>query len=425
MSGTNDIVNVEKIPREIVLLALTPAFMVLLPWDFGKDSTVYRDVLRANSLSATVVQFVFVLGAMTRGFKPLVAILALPPLVQVALLAIAIATSLTTAVVAVVPLTAALGVIKFWVHLLFGLAVLYLFTTWSLKQRTYVWPAIGVSIVLFCILWATNIVFYRPAGSDWARLVPTLTNIRWVGFYSLSVYCAGVALILQKSEDGGIKTAQLIAILFATLGMAIAFWTGTRAVVVAIFSATLVSSLILPLRSQLLKLLLVSTVLGLAVAAALPVVHHFYGIERMIGVSISPVPGTDVSSGRLTIWKDALDKIAHRPIFGWGIDQFRYSFSGAEYSVRQPHNGLLQLVFSTGLIGLICGAAIAASVARRIPSKIDEPYQFASVSYLVGAGTYGLYDGIFYFSYPIMVALVAAACLIAPMPSPAASDRSN
>lgn len=412
----------QTVPLGIILLGLTPAIMVLLPWDFGPDSTAFRAFMRGSKLTTTVVEFLFVLLAMVQGFSPVAAILALPRLAKAGLSILVFASIWTTAMVAEVPIMAAIGMIKFFAHFMFALAMTHQLTIWTMEQRRYIWPAIGLSVVGYCLLWGVNIVFYHPVGNDWARLVPTLTIVRWVGFYSLAIFCAGIALLPANFNDRASRLRLAVAILFGTTGLAIAFWTGTRAAVGAIMAAAILSSLILPIRRQLLLLTLLSAVLGLAIAATLPVVQPYYGIERMIGASVAPVAEAGISSGRLEIWTDMLGKVTQRPIMGWGIDQFRYSFPAGPTRIRHPHNGLMQLVFSTGLLGVLATLALMIAYARKFPRKLTHSWQYASIAFAFGALPYGLLDGFFYFTYSVMILVVALSCLVAPMP-PAATDR--
>lgn len=418
--------TIKSVPLAVILLGMAPVVMVLLPWDFGSGVTGYRALMRVNSLPVTVLEFMFVLLAITRGFAPVPAILSLPPLAKVGLSMLAIGAVWTTAFVAVLPNMAVIGIIKFFAHVMFSLAFAHQLAAWTTEQRGHIWRAIGMGVVGYCLLWGVNIAFYDPVGNDWISLVPALTNIRWAGFFALASFCAGIGLLKANPDDRTNRPRLTVGIFFCTIGLVLALWTGTRAAVVSIFAVVLLSSLVLAvLRRQLFMLTLISTVIALPIAAALPVVHPAYGIERMIGASLPTTVGADISSGRLEIWGDILDKVMRRPIMGWGIDQLRHSFPEGTPTVRNAHHGILQLLFSAGLWGMLATLLIAIPFVRKTPRTFTHPYQFASVAYLLGALTYGLYDGFFYFTYPVMILLVAAACVIAPKALPPATDTSG
>jgi O-antigen ligase len=412
-----------KQPRwAIVLLALAPALTILLPWDFGTDSTTFRAFIRTNMLGITIVEFLFVFVAMTRGFSLFTALRDLPRLAIAGLAMLSIGTLWTTILVAEFPIMAVIGIIKFIAHGLFGLAIAQQISSWALTERMQIWPAIGLGVVGFCLLWAANILFFNPVGNDWLRLVPSLPHVRWAGLYAFSCFCVGIAFIKVNSDNKYNWPILAIGIFFGSLGLAIAFWTGTRAAVLAVLIAVSVSLYFVPTRRQLVILTVASIIIGLAFAAMLPIVNPVYGIGRIIGAVLPAIDGEDISSGRLQIWTEMLDKIYRRPIMGWGIDQFRYSFSEGEFFARHPHNGVMQLIYSSGIWGVCAATLMAIAFVRAIPSKIDQPYQFAAIAYLVGMTMYGVYDGPFYFTYPIMIWLVAAACLVAPSQPRPASD---
>lgn len=412
-----------QIPLGIILIGLTPAVLILLPWDFGPDSTDFRAFMRVSKLPTTAVEFLFVLLAMLRGFSPVAALLALPRFAKLGLAMLTLSAVWTTLFVAVVPVAAILGLLKFFAHLMFGLAMVHELRRWTSEQRELIWPAIGLGVVTFCLLWGVNILVYHPVGNDWVRLVPSLTTMRSAGPYALASFCAGIAMLNVAADNRNGRLRLAIGVFFGALGLAIACWTGTRAAVVAIFIAAILSLLIVPIRRTLIVMILASAVIGMGVAAALPKVHPSYGIGRMFKESTEPAVETGVSSGRVNIWIEMVDKVMQRPITGWGIDQFRYSFPNAAKSVRHPHNGVMQLIFSTGLWGVLATIMIAISFGRNITREFKRPYQLASFAFMIGALSYSLYDGILYFTYPIMILLIAGSCLLVATPQSIATDK--
>lgn len=405
------------------MIGLTPAIIILLPWDFGPDSGNFRAFMRVTKLPTTIVEFAFVLFAMSRGFSPAAMLMSLPKLAQVGLGMLAASTVWTTIFVAVMPIAAILGVAKFLGHFMFGLALAHQMTGWTQRQRNMMWPAIGIGVATFCLLWFLNIILYQPSGDDWVRLVPGLTTMRSAGPYALASFCAGIGLLHLKSE-GDIRPNMAFAIVFGALGIAIALWTGTRASVVSIFVASVAGCALLPVRRQLAAFALASTAIGLAIALTLPSVHPGYGVARMVNDS-TPTNEQSISSGRVEIWVEMIDKIEYRPIMGWGIDQFRYSFAKDETISRHPHNGIMQLLFSMGLWGTFAYVCLALSFVRNLSRRFSQSYQFASIAFIVGALFYGAYDSFFYFTYPIMIFAVAVVCVLSKITPPTASDRSD
>lgn len=414
-----------RAPLGIILIGLTPIFMVLLPWDFGNEVTPYRWFMRWKSLPVVIVEMLFVLWSMTRGFSPLTQITALDRETKAGILVLTGVAAWTTTFVANEPSMGLIAIFRFFAHFMFALAMAYQLTTWTIEQRNLIWPAVGLGVIGFCLLWGANIYFYRPTGIDWAIFVPTLTIIRSAGYYALALFCAGIALFLSNLDSRGGRLSRALGILFGIIGINLAFWTGTRAAAVAILTLVALSSLIFSNRSVLVKYYLITIVIGIAIAAALPVVHPYYGVERVIGASIQSTSIDEVSSGRLQIWKDMTVKILDRPLMGWGIDQFGYSFPPGTPSISQPHQGVMQLIFSSGLIGVTAALFILISFIRKIPRKIEFPYQYASAAFVFAAFVYASIDGFFYFAYPTMIFVIGGAVLIAAEPKQNGDNAAN
>lgn len=75
-----------------------------------------------------------------------------------------------------------------------------------------------------------------------------------------------------------------------------------------------------------------------------------------------PILGKDATfTGRVYIWNFIITKIAEKPLLGHGASQFRSTFvnSGNDFvnnvgfQVGSTHNGLLDLLYSIGIVGLI------------------------------------------------------------------------
>ncbi len=414
----------KSVPEGVVFLCLTPALMVMLPWDFGNDVSPWREITRYNSLIVPFVEFFLVGLAITEGFRPARALALLSPLAKAGLVILTACALWTTLFVAVVPFTAMMGITKFIAHCLFALGMSHMFSKWTEAERNLVWPAIGLGLLGYCFIWWINIAFYNPVGNDWIDLVPAATNVRWVGFFAFTCFCAAIGNITVH-PNGSRKSLQLpIALVFSTVAFAVTFWSGTRSAAVAIAVAAVVSAVVLPVRRQIILVTSISLVCGLAIASVLPVVHPLYGLDRMISASNTAAGLDTLSSNRLQIWREIFDKFMQRPLLGWGIDQLRYTYPDQGNLVRNPHQAILQVLVSSGLCGLVAYLCFAARFVQSVPRKFSESHQFAAVAYLAGGTAYGLFDGFFYFTYPVMMFIVAAVCLTTP-PHSSAIDRSG
>lgn len=95
-------------------------------------------------------------------------------------------------------------------------------------------------------------------------------------------------------------------------------------------------------------------------------------------------PGDSSLTARIFMWKHTIPLIMQRPILGWGFSHFLGAFpvGTPEYfrqfgftinGIDSPHNDLLHVAFSTGLIGLAAylavWAVIAASLRRTLRGR--------------------------------------------------------
>lgn len=129
---------------------------------------------------------------------------------------------------------------------------------------------------------------------------------------------------------------------------------------------------------------------------------------------------------RAEIWSFAADRIAERPLRGWGLGSARAIPGGDEFIAPganrlplHPHNGVLQLWLELGALGAAFGAAGALLVARRAAAPGLDP----STAILLSAGLaaalavlltgYGIWQG-WWMGALWMIAAVARAVASPP-----------
>jgi O-antigen ligase len=84
-------------------------------------------------------------------------------------------------------------------------------------------------------------------------------------------------------------------------------------------------------------------------------------------------------SGRLSIWPEVMYSIRWRPWTGYGHESYWTSenidiiFEAIGWGVREAHNGYLEVLLSTGIIGLACLlVAVLLSLANMARSYLGE-----------------------------------------------------
>lgn len=126
---------------------------------------------------------------------------------------------------------------------------------------------------------------------------------------------------------------------------------------------------------------------------------------------------------RLHIWNVVSERIAMRPLFGWGFDAspdlptegVQPFEEGAKIIPSHPHNGALQIMVETGLVGTLLALAILVLLCRRIDVLAPAQRTAATamlVAVLAIAGTaYGLWQ-----SHWLAMIGAAVAVFIATQP---------
>jgi O-antigen ligase len=409
----------------MILVGFAPIFMIILPWDIGPEMNPYRGLMRGLSLSVTLLELTFVLLAIIRGFSIISTVRRMPEWSKAGI-SLSLALILFGAVYsAKSPILALIGFAKLVTHALFFFAVIDRIKLWQSKQLDRLWAVIGIGLIAYWAAWLTIFWVIPPAPSDWLLLVPGVTNVRSLGFFALAGFFAGMATASGDAHHNR-RVQYLLGLTISVAALVMVIWTGSRGGLLAILSG--LGFLLLAdhrLRLWLAKFSALGLLLAMIISLPLPVVHPSYGGERIISSSTPTNKGTEITSGRREMWENTAKKISEKPLTGWGVEQFAISGPEQTLGYKQPHNMILQLLFSTGLLGALAALLIIAPFLPMINRNLSTPHRRAAWGYFIGALTFGLIDAAFYYTYPVMVFLVALAILLTPTPSPTASDRSG
>jgi O-Antigen ligase len=320
----------------------------------------------------------------------------------------------TTCFIAAEPVTAALGILTLLVHLLFALTVSMWAGACGTSARRKICNAIGWGVALYCLIWFAAIIVQWPTEEEWVTNVPGMPNVRGIGFFAVTAYFAGIGSL--PDDAGGKPTNYVVALFFGTLGLGLAIWTGSRGALVVIIMASIILIVCSKKwRTKLMAYALASTLLAGIATTPLPYENPSYGMGRMVESR------ADNSSGRTVLWKETVEKVAQRPLTGWGIDQFKISGPLITLGLKQPHNIFLQILFSVGLIGTILALIAGLPLFRKLRWRDDDAPTIAAWGCLAATCVFGLYDAAFYYALPIMIMLISCAAIIQPPPS--ATDK--
>ncbi|GEO16340.1 O-antigen ligase family protein [Microvirga aerophila] len=337
-------------------IGFAPVVLMLLTWTPDSPVSGFTRVVKLLAAPMLVVEL-FVIGVAVRagGFAALrratVPWRVLAP--ALGLLTIAVCTAV---LVATFPFLACLLTAVWILHVSFGLSVMYLCDREF--DRESVTTAAMAGFVVFAILLVIFVTRVSdPAGFNWVKGFPAVDHVRQLGFYAgpMIGLCIG-RLALVRSRVGWALTVGV-----ATLGFAIALWTGTRGTFSAVGGALVAGLLLLPALRQRRVLLgaMASVLISLALASWLPELPEGMGLDR----AVAATKDGESTYERIKVWELALDAISERPLFGYGEGQLAAVTPRPEH---EPHNALVQLLLAWGVVGTGCVLVLAFQFARGI-----------------------------------------------------------
>ena len=353
-------------------------------------------------------------------------------------------------------LAAVLAVPAFWwahrrfpipdlrVTIVLGLLVVWcvIASSWSL--------AVGPSLVLtlrIAAMFAAGLVLFPVAAvlDDAAR-----ARIGWwlVGGFALTLALmiveVGLGYPTIRSLKGVSSGREAIALNRGAVAMSLIVWP-VAAYLWGRGAGWIVLAIPVLLGGLSLFLLSASATLGFAVgvvAVLLVVIHRRAGRALTIAASVLMLVAmpfavrelhnhgwhrADWLSGserhRVEIWGFTVERIAEKPVFGWGFDASRHihalypelTVGGRDLMPLHPHNAPLQILFELGAVGAVVALALLWLFAGRLdalPGRARECGQAMFVAALaIGCVAFGLWQNwllALLFSVALLVPLTAA-----------------
>lgn len=207
-------------------------------------------------------------------------------------------------------------------------------------------------------------VGFTPTGpSLFPRPFPSLGNPAFLGAFLVLVIPVAISFFLNSNE---IKGKLLYGSILSLATLALIF-TNTRAAWLGFLISIIFYLILVPKKMLWQKRtdLLVFILTSLVVVVLLIIV--FYPTASQIITSIGARAVSSVEVGersvaiRLELWKSSIRLIAKKPILGYGLETFKGVFPPfrSQLLVREiavadrPHNQLLYLAASMGILGLI------------------------------------------------------------------------
>jgi O-antigen ligase len=404
----------------VALLGGAPLWMVLSVWDFTDQRSGWQIFVRSNSFAIPLIEFVVVLAAMAIGFSPLRAINRLPLSVKLIVLVWLPITIWTSFQPGNDYLAAAIGMMKLFFAGLLLLALIELRRMLDDRLFIGIWLAVGCGAVLYIALWIMQILIAEPSGEEWIVQVPGVNNVRHIGHFAFAGFFAGLVCCISFRDNPNWIVRWGIPVLLAASSLGLALWPGSRGPTLAVICGMLIVVVLgAGIRKQLCAFFAMSALLSAAVVAMLPVPHPIYGLWGASGMADVQAGATqDASSGRIQFWRETVERIEENPMLGWGVEQFSTSGPNFMHGTRHPHNFILQVMFAGGAVSVLLTGLVMLFALKNWRWPRQAGIRLAGTGCVGGIAVYSLYDGPLYFSYPIMIFLLAIATSISPPPRP-------
>ena len=161
------------------------------------------------------------------------------------------------------------------------------------------------------------------------------------------------------------------------------------------------------------KIAIIAVSIIAMIAILLFAIYHLLGIDRpSMGIEAFSLESFElfletISSARYSLWKETVQMVMQKPLFGVGIDNLAPAADAllktgtiVTYRFEGPHNVLLDVAVSSGLIGLGISLVIFFFIFRSCYILMRKRYTFSNVvlvSGIVGMFIISLFDyGIFF-----------------------------
>ena len=366
------------------VFASAPTLMLILTWSDSASASVR--VAKAHGFPILAIELATICVALLGGRLPRVAFR------NLMILAALLFVMWTSAFFAPAQGRSVLWTAIWLVHFGFGYSVAA-----SFDDRVAV-RAMLVAFGLFVVILTLRGMFWPVA--DWENNPPAFDQIRRFGYYAAAI--AGLSIGLFA-----LKRSMQLAFVCATLAFGMMFWSGARGAIAAIAIGAVVSIAIFPSarKRSVVMLAPAAALVGLAVASLLPVPVSSMGIGRMAAIDAT----MGATSGRTGMWRDVLQAIVEKPIFGWGEAQTHI----VSLPLAQPHNVVLQLLLAWGILGTIAVGflACAASVHAYRNVKAQPNLLPLAVAAMVIL-TYAMVDGALFHVHSVSIFAMSVGLLL-------------
>lgn len=276
----------------------------------------------------------------------------------------------------------------------YALMAMTLFRAFDPNKRTIRLSLIGLSFNLILILTMLLLkwnILEAPRDLPWVENTPFVNNIRHLGYLVCMLLPVGFYGLNNSNRIG-----VIVSIGFLSLAWALIFWMGGRGAFVGVVFISIVAWFVLNKHKHWLYL---TALIGFLLSQPFWVNDPSLNLFRIHALSGNVLEQANaLSANRVFIWLKTIEVWwQNAPIFGLGADSYRYLFHDEFPNTVHPHNLILQLLISYGLVGLFAALILLYQYLKFLwfaPKR----NQLIGLCVLAGL-THSLVDGVLYHAF--------------------------
>ncbi len=311
--------------------------------------------------------------------------------------------------------------------------ILFAVTLWGAFLRT---PSLLKVVLLmiplgFFLVGIHTLAFWfahpDPQAYNWFERVPLVGHVRHFGYYALAGLLFSAAPLLSTGTRSR-KYENALAFLGMAFCWGFIFWSGGRAAMGAglLGIAFMVWFTERKQRPASLLLSIGALALGLWLSMLFGVDDPRLGFAESLTRTATDTSASGIngfSTGRLNIWREALQAWAAHPWLGLGPDNYRL-LPPQTHGGIQPHSLFIQVLVDWGLLGALpflalLGTACWQGLVRllREADPLRRTARTTAVAFIIGATAHSLVDGLYYHPHPLLFLITCFAIALLPAAS--------
>lgn len=265
----------------------------------------------------------------------------------------------------------------------------------------YMLTILGVIHVLFLLLFSARLD--DPANYDWAQKLPFFNNIRNFTDYLVICFLCSIYLYLINDKKKYFFTSVII--------LSCLFWSGSRSSILAGFFSLIF--IIYFFRNNFRSLIYLSCVpvFSYLLSVLFRVNSSGLGFYNSISRSVSG-DVNKISSSRIDVYKQVIDLIKERPIFGYGGEAVRnQGVMAGDMKLAQAHNFILQILLEFGFVGLFFVVLVFFSIFSKINLSNINNKNCIFYAVVINIFISSFFNGGFYYTATLSLFCLFCACV--------------